>query len=122
MWAASISFVIRLFALSAACAWLGCGSAVASDCAVSGKASAQLQIEVPAVYAAGELVIRGDCQQFSCLSQANGGCVLWQGEISLDGSAACQITLYAADKIVASAWVTGSDACATPTKKVALGE
>jgi hypothetical protein len=100
---------------------LGCGSAVASECANTGKTTAQLQIEVPATFATGELVIRGDCQKFSCASQANGGCVLWEGEISTEGSAACQLTLYSNDQMIESTRVSGSDACTTGSKRVVLG-
>lgn len=100
----------------------GCGSAVASDCANPSKTTAQLQIEIPAARAAGELVIRGDCQQFTCVQQANGGCVLWQGEISTEGSAMCQVTLYLADQVIESARVTGAEACETGTKRIVVGD
>lgn len=112
-----------LVACIASGALLGCGSVVASECAVPGKTTAQLQIAVAPEYAAGELVIRGDCRAFTCIAQANGGCVLWEGEISTEGAAACQLTLYVADKAVESARVTGSDACGTATtKKLTLGD
>jgi hypothetical protein len=100
----------------------GCGSAVASDCANTSKTTAQLQIEIPAARAAGELVIRGDCQQFTCVQQANGGCVLWQGEISTERNAACQVTLYLDNQLVESARVTGAEACQTGTMRVVVGD
>ncbi len=100
----------------------GCGSAVASDCANTSKTTAQLQIEIPAARAAGELVIRGDCQQFTCVQQASGGCVLWQGEISTEGSSSCQVTLYLDDKVIESARVTGVEACETGTKRIVVGD
>lgn len=101
---------------------IGCGSAVASECASTGKTTAQLQIQVPPAYAAGELVIRGDCEKFSCVEQANGGCVLWEGLMSTDGSAACQLTLYANEKQIESTRVTGNDACTIGSKRVVLGD
>ena len=79
-------------------------------------------IRIVPAHATGELVIRGDCTEFLCATQANGGCVLWAGKISTEGSAACQLTLYDGNAVVESARVTGTEACVANGKRVTLGD
>lgn len=117
--ASTIKVLLVIFGCSAPA---GCGSSVASDCADPSKTSAPLEIAVAPAYAAGEMVIRGDCEQFVCAQQASGGCVLWSGAISTEGNAACQLTLYQGDAVIESMRVTGGEACGTARKRVTLGD
>ena len=116
------STIQLLLAILGCSALVGCGSSVASDCADPSKTSAPLEIAVAPAYAAGELVIRGDCQTFACAQQASGGCVLWTGTISTEGNSACQLTLYQGDAMIESMRVTGGEACGTARKRVTLGD